>query len=124
MKNQTFNTLMDNIKDLHAAKNHDYADENNPYSNFEFAAKLVEQFTDPVDQVFAAIIGIKIARLGQLSSGKLPNFESRYDTQIDLPTYCGIWTAYITDRDRAEQFETLATLREDNKNENPNNKNS
>ena len=93
MINKTFNNLMDSIKELHAKKNHDYASDDNPYSNFEFAAHLVSEFNNPVDQVFAGIIGIKLARLGQLLSGKKPNNESAEDTMRDLTTYCGIWTA-------------------------------
>jgi hypothetical protein len=94
MINETFNKLMDEIKELHNRKNHDYASDDNPYSNFEFAAKIVEQFTNPVDQTFACMIGIKLARLGQLlGKGKEPNNESVRDTMRDLTTYCGIWTA-------------------------------
>jgi len=93
MKNEAFDKLMDSIKDLHDRKNSDYAEDDNPYSNFEYAAKITRMFSDPVDQVFASLIGIKLARLGQLKSGKTPNFESVVDNMRDLTTYCGIWTA-------------------------------
>ena len=93
MVNQTFNNLMDSIKELHDKKNHDYANKNNPYSNFEFASLLIREFTDPVDQAFVCLIGVKLARLGQLLSGKEPNNESVEDTMRDLTTYCGIWAA-------------------------------
>jgi len=102
MINKTFNDLMEGIKELHDKKNHDYASDQNPYSNFEYAANLVMDFTDPVDQVFVAIIGIKLARLGQLlGKDKIPNNESVEDTMRDLTTYCGIWTArYIDNKPR------------------------
>lgn len=91
---------MDEIKELHDRKNSDYASDTNPYSNFEFSAKIVEQFTSPVDQVFAGIIGIKIARLGQLLGvGKSPKNESIRDTMRDLTTYCGIWCSYRSEMD-------------------------
>ena len=96
-RNKTFNNLMDSIKELHDKKNHDYANEDNPYSNFEFASLLIREFTNPVDQSFACLIGIKLARLGQLLSGKEPNNESVEDTMRDLTTYCGIWAAYMKD---------------------------
>lgn len=97
-RNKTFDNLMDEIKELHSKKNHDYAADNNPYSNFEFSAQLVAQFTNPVDQVFAGIIGIKIARLGQLlGQGKKPNNESVRDSMRDLTTYCGIWCSWRED---------------------------
>lgn len=97
MKNPAFNNLMDSIKELHDKKNHDYATEDNPYSNFEVAALLVNLFTDSVDQVFAGRIGDKLARLGQLLSGKEPNFESVEDTMKDITTLCAIWTARYID---------------------------
>lgn len=101
MKNKTFDELMDGLKELHAKKNSDYASDDNPYSNFEFSAHLVSQFTDPVDQVFAGIIGIKIARLGQLlGKGKTPKYESVDDTMRDLTNYCGIWTSMRRDRQK------------------------
>ena len=102
MISKTFNDLMDEIKELHNKKNHDYANNDNPYSNFEYAANLVSDFKDPVDQVFASIIGIKLARLGQLLSGKTPNNESIQDTLRDLTCYCGIWTARYIDNDQTK----------------------
>jgi hypothetical protein len=94
MDNTIFNKLMDELKQLHSKKNHDYASDDDPYSNFEFAAHLVKEFNNPVDVVFVCMIGIKIARLGQLLSGKTPNNESVEDTLKDLTTYCGIWASY------------------------------
>lgn len=110
---------MDSIKELHEKKNHDYASDNDPYSNFEYAASLLVGFTDPVDQVFVAIIGIKLARLGQLlGQGKEPNNESVEDTMRDLTTYCGIWTARRIDnspfnlvkKDMKDETRELANL--------------
>lgn len=95
MRNKVFNKLMDEIKELHDKKNQDYAEDDNPYSNFEYAAHLTKQFSDSVDQVFASIIGIKIARLGQLlGRNKNPKNESVRDTMRDLTTYCGIWCCW------------------------------
>jgi hypothetical protein len=98
MTNQTFNKLMDDLKELHNSKNHDYATEGNPYSNFQYAADLSNQFTDPVDKVFATLIGVKLARLGELrGKGKKPRNEPAFDTMRDLTCYMGIWTSYVAD---------------------------
>ena len=98
MRNTTVDELYDSLKELHNEKNHDYAADDNPYSNFEYAALLSENFTDPIDRVFAVIIGIKLARLTQLlGQGKTPKFESMIDTLKDLTNYCGIWTGYYMD---------------------------
>ena len=98
MKNKTFDELMDGLKELHAKKNSDYASDDNPYSNFEYAASLLVGFTNPVDQVFVAIIGIKLARLAQLlGTDKIPNNESIQDSMRDLTNYCAIWTSRYID---------------------------
>lgn len=86
---------METIRTLHNRKNYDYATEGNPYSNFEYAARLVEGFRDPLDQVFAALVGIKLARLQELTgSSKSPNYESIQDTRRDLANYACLWGSY------------------------------
>jgi len=100
MRNPTHAKLMDEIKELHDRKNSDYAQKGNPYSNFERAALLAAMFKDPIDQVFATLIGVKLARLGQLLSSEkqLPKNESIEDSFKDLTNYCGIWTARYLDQ--------------------------
>jgi hypothetical protein len=93
--NPRFDAVIERISSLHARKSHDYAQAVNPYSNFEFAAIVSERFTDPVDRVFAVMIGIKLARLAELrGSGKSPQNESIRDSFDDLATYATIWASY------------------------------
>ncbi len=93
-RNPKFNMLLDEMKQLHDAKNHDYAQEGNPYSNFEEAAQVAEGFTG-IDAVFASLIGIKLARLRELTrAGKAPNNESIGDTRRDLAMYATLWCSY------------------------------
>ena len=94
MGSKHFHELLKTMGDIHNKKSHDYAQKDNPFSNFERAAELVKWFNNPIDQVFAGIIGIKLARLAELSNGKTPNNESIDDTRIDLSNYCVLWTAY------------------------------
>jgi hypothetical protein len=82
------------IAELHDRKNSDYAADDNPYSNFEFAAAVAKDFADPVDRVFATMMGIKLARLAQLRSGKDPLNEPVADTFRDLANYAVIWASY------------------------------
>lgn len=92
--NPDFASLLSEMSSLHNAKNHDYAAEGY-YDNFLYAANLVHGFENDVDKVFAAIIGIKLARLMSLKrEGKKGNFESVEDTHKDLATYCTIWAAW------------------------------
>lgn len=86
---------MDELKELHNRKSNDYAQEGNPFSNFERAAYLGSWFNDPVDRVFAILFGIKLARLAELSNGKDPLNESIDDTMKDLACYAGLWCAFI-----------------------------
>lgn len=100
-KNSTPDPWMDVISQLiklHDKKKADYAESNNQFSNFEFAA-LYAGIT--VNQNFDSIIGTKIARLLNLKkSGKIPNNESIEDTEIDLANYFIIKKAWNLKRTR------------------------
>ena len=94
MRNPKFAALLDEMAGLHDRKNADYANDGNPYSNFEQAAIVAEGFSG-VDAVFAALIGVKLARLRELTSaGKTPNNESIADTRTDLAMYAALWASY------------------------------
>lgn len=83
--------VFDQLTSLVHAKAHDYADMSNVFSNFENTAELTGL---SVEQVFHVMVGIKIERLRQLMTGKLPNFESIEDTLMDLANYSALWIAY------------------------------
>ena len=73
-------------------KAHDYAELDNVFSNFEFAAQAAGI---TVEQVFLTLIGIKSARLKQLiTNEKEPNYEGIDDTLLDLMNYSGLLKAY------------------------------
>jgi hypothetical protein len=91
-KNPKFHSLLKQMGETHDRKNNDYAHDGNPYSNFEEAAATAGV---SVDQVFAVLIGIKLARLKALMlSGKTPNNESVLDSKLDLSVYAALWTSY------------------------------
>jgi len=83
--------VLDQMQALIDAKCQDYADDENVFSNFEQAAAFAGL---TVEQVFAVMIGIKVARLQQLMSGKQPNFESEEDSWLDLANYVALKIAY------------------------------
>ena len=92
MKNPHFLKALDMMREIHERKNADYSVEDNPFSNFEFAAAHAGV---TVDQVFLVLDGIKIARMKNLQeSGKKPNNESLLDTFMDRATYATIHWAY------------------------------
>lgn len=90
-----FIELLEQSKAIHLRKNQDYANESNPFSNFERSAELVRWFTTSTDRVFIALIGTKLARIAELSDGRIPNNESLDDSFLDLVTYCALWASYV-----------------------------
>lgn len=91
-RNPKFNAFAEHALELHDKKSHDYASDNNPYSNFEFAAHYAGI---TVDQVFDVMIGVKQARLIELTSNnKTPNNESIWDTKRDLAVYAMLKASY------------------------------
>lgn len=93
-RNPRYDSLVAKMTALHESKSHDYAEGDNPFSNFEFAAQFAGV---TVDQVFDVLIGVKQARLQVLSKAGAPNFESLYDTRIDQANYAALKAAYHED---------------------------
>ncbi len=89
--NQRFLDHLDRMRAIHDAKSHDYAQDGNPYSNFELAAEVAGVSTDTV---FATLIGVKLARLRELLAGKEPKHESIDDSLLDLSVYAALWAAH------------------------------
>lgn len=98
MTNPTLRLILENISQVHDKKSDDYSSDG-PYENFERAAEIAKWFDDPVDKVFAVLIGVKLARLATLHNKKgQPNNESVLDSHVDLDTYAVIWHAYRKDQ--------------------------
>lgn len=90
--NPKFSAALRRMQQTHDAKSHDYATTDNPYANFDFAETVVARFAQPHDQVFATMVGIKLARLGELlGQGKTPKHESIDDSFLDLANYVVLW---------------------------------
>lgn len=90
-----FIELLEQSKIIHLKKNQDYANEYNPFSNFERSAELISWFNNSIDVSFIALIGTKLSRIAELRDGRIPNNESLDDSFLDLLTYVGLWAAYI-----------------------------
>jgi len=90
--NPHFSGLLHDMAQLHDQKNHDYAHDENPYSNFEEAAKEVDV---SVHTVFAVMIAIKNARIRELErAGKDPQNESLLDSYMDRCMYTALDLSY------------------------------
>lgn len=92
-RNPYFVKALDEMQEIHDRKNADYAHESNPFSNFEHAAAASGI---PAIQVFDVLLGVKQARLSELSDkGRTPNNESIRDTLLDRAVYATIALAYF-----------------------------
>ncbi len=92
MANPKFHAMLKQMAEIHDKKSADYASTTNYYSNFEQAA--VSAGTD-VGTVFRTLIGVKLARLAELSKGKVPNNESIEDSMLDLAVYAVLYASYF-----------------------------
>lgn len=78
-----FHELLKELAILHDSKNHDYARDDDPFSNFKKAAALgVEPWRGVLIRM-----SDKWARIEQLSTGKTPKNESLNDSLFDLAAY-------------------------------------
>lgn len=74
------------------SKAHDYADDSNVFSNFEF----VDEVLGGKGLSFLALIATKVARIQQLTlAAKRPMNESLYDSLLDLGNYAFLWAASL-----------------------------
>lgn len=83
--------VFDEMQEIVESKAHDYAKDNNVFSNFEFAADVAGI---SVRQEFMVMIGTKVARLREIAGGKSPNNESFEDSLLDLANYAALLVAY------------------------------
>lgn len=88
-----FYQLLDEMADTHSRKNHDYADQNDPLSNFKEVA-LATHLTP--FQVLHVFIATKCARIRQLTTKtNLVIGESIKDSLLDLAVYALLWIIHI-----------------------------
>ena len=91
-RNPLFTQLLTELIELHESKSRDYSEDDNVYSNFEYAARDAGV---SVETVFRVLLGIKDARLKNLlDNKKTPNNESIVDTLKDRIVYTGLMACY------------------------------
>lgn len=83
MRNPAFNRLIEEVLALHNDKNHDYAEDADPMSNFRRA----ERFGVEAWRGILIRMSDKWSRIEQLTSGKTPKNESLRDSLIDNAVY-------------------------------------
>lgn len=83
MRNPRFEALIEELRELHNSKNHDYADDADPLSNLRRAQALG---VEPWRGVLVRLTD-KWSRIEQLSCGKTAKHESLRDSLIDNAVY-------------------------------------
>lgn len=87
-----FDSVLIKMKEIHDRKKADYSSILNRFSNFEFAGQFSGVTTA---QTFEVLIGIKQARLVELSKpGREIKNEPLEDTLLDRAVYCVLALAY------------------------------
>ena len=105
------NTLKQ-MEEVHVKKNEDYADSNNPFSNFDVSEYLISQFKHDRDKTFVWPIATKLARLATLLNGRQkPNNESIEDSMVDIANYVILWKCdYQLNKGKRAFFENESPL--------------
>lgn len=95
-----FYGMLNEMAETHDRKSHDYASNDSPYANYQFAGKLAALFAhSPEDMGFLSRIGEKMYRLANLEKdGKIPSNESMEDTERDLPIIMTLWMSMRRER--------------------------
>lgn len=94
-----FSTTLKQMEKLHIKKNDDYANNDNPFFNFDEITKMTSLFKNERDKTFAHFIANKFSRLANLlNSDKEPNNESIQDSLVDLANYAILWKCDISRR--------------------------
>lgn len=90
--NPEFDAVLDQMALLHARKNKDYANKQEPLANFILQAEMTGL---SVDMVFFNALAIKMARLKELVGfGKEPVNEATEDTILDMAVYATLWRTW------------------------------
>ena len=91
-----FTDILKRMEEIHNSKSQDYADPNNPMSNFDVAEYGLSLFRKERDKCFVWPIFTKLATL--LNSGNAPNNESIEDSLIDIANYVILWKVDFSQR--------------------------
>jgi len=96
----TFYELLTEMAETHDKKSHDYAKDDSPFGNYEFAGILANMFSySAIDAGFAGRLGEKLYRLFVLEGGgKIPKNEPVVDTERDIAVIATLWMAARKDR--------------------------
>jgi hypothetical protein len=108
-----FYNLLQEMSELHDKKSHDYASNDNPFANYEFAGQMACMFSySPQDAGFIGRLAEKIYRIKNLETqGKVAINESIEDTERDICVITALWIASRRER-RLKEQNNIKKLRE------------
>jgi len=87
-----FYKILDELAELHSAKNYQYATDKDPLSNFKSAGKMVEKLFKPGINVPLAVALVYMSKqydgvLNIVGEGKIDTVESVRDKLMDIAVY-------------------------------------
>lgn len=88
---EEFDEQVRSLRNTLALKNADYANTKDVYANFNRVSTMTGI---PVRQIFLVMIGIKVARLSELATGKEVKNEPMADSLLDLNGYTTLWKVW------------------------------
>ena len=95
---ESFKKLVEKAENILLKKGDDYANTDR-LSNFKDAGRITGITTE---QHCLALISTKVARLGNLFSGKVPNNESIQDSILDLFNYAALLNMIVEENNSME----------------------
>ena len=98
MRNPQFHALLAELAALHDRKNYDYAQDQDPLSNFR---KSLALGVEPWRGILVRMSD-KWSRIEQLTTGKVPKNESLRDSLIDTAAYSLLAILLLDEQERRE----------------------
>jgi hypothetical protein len=86
-----FINYADTLKNIHSRKNHDYANQSEPLSNFRIVYEITKDIPDSPFKVAFTRLVEKVLRIAEVAKkGNLVDDESIFDSLIDNGVYSGL----------------------------------
>ncbi len=83
-----FSKYVDEMKEIHSAKNHDYANQNEPLSNFRLVYELTKDIPDSPFLIAFTRLVEKVLRIAEIArKGNKVRGETIIDSLMDLANY-------------------------------------
>lgn len=96
--------ILRQMEEVLERKRHDYADDNNRYSNFEFTGRILDEAVEAgvrgANLSFLSLLTTKLARIIELvGHNKKAENEALEDSLMDGANYLILWSGWLHERE-------------------------